>query len=90
MISCLFVTYSFRTHRRFINLRNFTTQAVLVSNNAMKTDLYTKIDHMVRIEICLSNDSKALHYLLGTHSFHTHQPFVNLRNFMTKVMLVNF
>ena len=65
MISCLFVVYSFRTHRRFINLRNFTTQAVLVSNNAMKTDLYTKIDHMVRIEICLNNDSESIALSVG-------------------------
>ena len=70
MISCLFVMYSFCTHGRFINLRNFTTQAVLVSNNTMKTDLYTKIDHMVRIEICLSNDSKSIVHFYNSEMQH--------------------
>ena len=59
MMRCLFGMYSFCTHRRFVNLRNVITQAVLVSIKTMRTDC-TEINHVVRIEICLSNDSNTV------------------------------
>ena len=91
MKCCSFGMYLFHTQGHIINLRNFITQVLLVSSCTMKTSTTQKSIIWSELKYVWLTTVKALvalHCLFGIHLYHTHKYFPNLRNFITRVVLI--